>query len=142
MDRPPLARSLLVAVFVTIAWAAASFAVAGLLAVVLDRDPVQTPAPPWVGLVGLAFAGVAVWLSIGFGMRAASPWMAAIAAAAAVYLTIGVLAFFASFALLVEQASSPFVLAAALLAAGAVVGAHAAVRRPPDTGLPRARRRP
>lgn len=136
MDRPPLGPSLVIALFVAVAWAAASFAVAGLLAVLLDRDPVQSSAPPWVGLVGLAAASGAVWSAILIGIRARAPWLAAIAAAAGVYLIIVSLALLGSFGLFVEQASSPFVLATAALAAAAVIATHFAVRRPPDTGLP------
>lgn len=136
MDRPARGPSRVIALFVTVAWAAASFAVAGLLAVLLDRDPVQSHAPPWVGLVGLGVASVAVWLAVGMGVRATTPWPAAVGAAVAVHLTISALALLADFALFVEQATSPFVIAAAVLAAAAVLGAHLAVRRPPDTGLP------
>ena len=47
MERPPLGSSLLVALFVAITWGACTFAVAGLLAVLLDRDPIRTPSPTW-----------------------------------------------------------------------------------------------
>lgn len=136
MEPPPLRRSLLVALFVTIVWASSAFAVAGLLAVLLDRDPVQTPGGPvYVGLIGLALAGVAVWLIVGFTARARHPWVGALAAAAAVHLVISGLALTASFALFVEQAASPFVIAAGLLAAVAVVATWGMLRRPPKTGL-------
>lgn len=130
-------RDLVVALFVTVAWAAATFAVAGLIAVLLDRDPVQTPGgPPFVGLIGLVLAGAAVWLIVGFTAGARHPWFGAIGAAAAVHLLISLLSLTASFPLFVEQAASPFVLAAALLAAVAVVATWWMLRRPPNSGLP------
>jgi hypothetical protein len=135
MERPPLGRSLFVALFVTIAWGATSFAVAGLLAVLLDRDPVTTPAPPWAGLVGIALAGVVVWLAVALGARAPGPWIATVAAVAGVYLVVVAGALVASFALFAEQATSPFVIAGALLAGVAVVVTRAMLRRPPNAGL-------
>jgi drug/metabolite transporter (DMT)-like permease len=137
MGRPPRRRNLFIALFVAITWGASTFAAAGILAGVLDRDPVETPAPPFVGLIGLAVAGVAVWLAVGLTARAASPWVGAIAAAAAVYLVVVVTALLGSFRLFAEQATSPFVLVAALFAAVAVVGTWVALRpnRPPNAGL-------
>lgn len=132
---PTRGRSLFVALFVAITWAASTFAVAGILAVALDRDPVQTPAPPYVGLIGLAVAGIVVWLAVGLTARAATPWVGAVAATAAVYLVIVVTALLGSFRLFAEQATSPFVLVAAVLAAIAVVGTWFALRRPPNVGL-------
>lgn len=135
MERPPprrptRRRSLFVALFVAITWAAAAFAVAGILAVALDRDPVQTPAPPFVGLVGLLVAGVVVWLAVGLTLSAPTPWVGAVAAAAAVYLVIVATALVGSFQLFAEQAVSPFVIAAVALAAIAVIGAWFPFRRP------------
>jgi hypothetical protein len=136
MERLPLRRSLFVALFVTVTWAAAVFAVAGLLAVLLDRDPVQTDAGPvYVGLIGLALAGVAVWLIVGHTARARRPWLGALAAAAAVYLIIAAASLVVSFAMFAEQAASPFVIAAAVLAAAAVVATWAVLRSPPKAGL-------
>lgn len=135
-EQLPRRRSLLVALFVTIAWAACTFAVAGLLAVLLDRDPVQTPGGPvYLGLIGLVAAGIAVWLIVGFTAPARTPWFGAVGAVAAVHLIIAGMALTASFPLFVEQAASPFVLAAALLAGLAVVVTWTALRRPPKTGL-------
>jgi hypothetical protein len=130
MERPPRRRSLFVALFVAITWAAAAFAAAGILAVALDRDPVETPAPPFVGLIGLLVAGIVVWLAVGLTLRAPTPWVGAIAAAAAVYLVIVGTALVGSFRLFAEQAVSPFVIAAVVLAAIAVVGTWFALRRP------------
>lgn len=137
MERPPLGRSLLVALFVAITWGACTFAVAGLLAVLFDRDPIRTPSPTWTGLVGIALAGIVVWLAVGVGLRAARPWSAALLAVAGVYVVVIVAAGFASFALLSEQATSPFVIAGAALAGVAVVATHAVMRRPPNAGLSR-----
>ena len=130
----PLRRDLLIALFVAVTWAAASFAVAGILAVLLDRDPVQSPAPVFAGPVALALAGVAVWLAVGVTASARMPWLGALAATASVYLVIAAIALIGSFRLFAEQAASPFVIAAALLAGAAVVGTWAA-RRPPKAGL-------
>ncbi|MEO8529210.1 MAG: hypothetical protein ABI435_09035 [Pseudolysinimonas sp.] len=139
MERPPLRRSLLIAMFVAVTWAAATFAVAGLLAVLLDRDPVQTPLPLYAGLVGLALAGIVVWLAVAFTTRARTPWIGALAAGAVVYLLISAVALMTSFPLFVEQASSPFVIAGAVLAAIAVVATWGVLRRPPNAGLSRGR---
>ncbi|HWH96836.1 MAG TPA: hypothetical protein VNS80_00575 [Pseudolysinimonas sp.] len=135
MENPPRRHSLYVALFVAITWGAVTFGVAGILAVILDRDPVQTPVSPYVGLVGLALAGVAVWLAVGLTVRARTPWIGAIAAIAAVYFVIVGAALIQSFRLFAEQATSPFVIAAALLAAVAVIGTWLALRRPPNVGL-------
>lgn len=129
MERPPRRRSLLVGLFVAVIWAACVFAVAGVLAAVLDRDPIQTPTPAWVGLVGLLFAGVAVWLAVGFTVPARSVWMGACAAAVTVYLVLVGSALMVSFELFVEQAVSPFVITAAIIAAVVVVAAWFAVPR-------------
>jgi hypothetical protein len=135
MEPRPHPRSLVVALFVAITWAACTFAVAGVLAVLLDRDPVQTRMPPYAGLVGVALAGVVVWLAVGLTARARRPWIGALAGGAAVYLVITVAALLVSFRLFVEQAGSPFVLAASALAALAVAGTWVALRRPPNAGL-------
>lgn len=129
MEPPRRRRSLFIALFVAVTWAAGTFAVAGILAAILDRDPMETPAPPYVGLVGLAVAGVAVWLAVGLTARANTPWIGALAAAAAVYLTLVGTALVGSFRLFAEQATSPFVIAAVVLAAIAVVGTWFALRQ-------------
>jgi hypothetical protein len=142
MERLPRRRSLFVALFVAITWAASTFAAAGILAVVLDRDPIETPAPPFTGLIGLAVAGAVVWLAVGLTARATTPWVGSVAAAAAVYLVIIVTALLGSFRLFAEQATSPFVIVAAALAAIAVFGTWFALRSsrprgasPPNAGL-------
>lgn len=130
----PLRPDLLIALFVAVTWAATSFAVAGILAVVLDRDPVETPAPVYAGPAAVALAGIVVWFAVGFTARARRPWVGALAATAGVYLVVVGVALLGSFRLFAEQAASPFLIAAALLAAAAVVGMWAA-RRPPKAGL-------
>jgi len=136
MELRPPRRSLLVALFVAVTWAAASFAVAGILAVVLDRDPVESPAPVYAGPLAVVLAGVAVWLATGLTTRSRTPWFGALAAAASVYLVFAGVALLGSFRLFAEQASSPFVVAAAILAVPAVAGTWFAIRRsPPNAGL-------
>jgi len=130
MEQPPRRRSFFVALFVAISWAAMSFGVAGVLAVILDRDPVETPTSPYAGLAGLVLAMVVVWLGVGLTARARTPWIGAIATAAAVYLVIVGAALLGSFQLFAEQAASPFVFAAVVLAAIAVVGTWFALHRP------------
>jgi hypothetical protein len=130
MEQPPRRRSFFVALFVAVTWMAISFGFAGVLAVVLDRDPVETPTSPYVGLVGLALAGAVVWLGVGLTGRAGTPWIGAVATAAAVYLMLVGAALLGSFRLFAEQATSPFVIVAVVLAAVAVVGTWFAVRRP------------
>jgi hypothetical protein len=131
----PRRPALLVALFVAVTWAAASFAVAGILAVLLDRDPVESPAPVYAGPGAVALAGIAVWLTVGFTAVARRPWFGALAAAASVYLVVIAVALAVSFELFVEQASSPFVIAAALLATLAVVGTWGVLRGPHNAGL-------
>lgn len=129
MEQPPRRRDFFVALLVAVTWGAATFGIAGILSVVLDRDPVQSPAPVYAGLVGLTLAGVAVWLAVGVTVRARTPWVGALAAAAAVYLVIVGAALLGSFRLFAEQATSPFVIAAMVLAALAVAGTWSAMRR-------------
>lgn len=135
MEQPPLRRSLLVALFVAVTWAASTFALAGILAVLLDRDPVQSPAPVYAGPLAVVLAGVVVWLAVGLTARSRRPWVGAVAAAASVYLVLVAVALLGSFRLFAEQTGSPFVIAAAVLAAIAVVGTWAVLRRPPNAGL-------
>lgn len=129
MEQPPRRSDFFVALLVAVTWGAATFGIAGILSVVLDRDPVQSPAPVYAGLVGLTLAGVAVWLAVGVTVRARTPWVGALAAAAAVYLVIIGAALLGSFRLFAEQATSPFVIAAVVLAALAVAGTWSAMRR-------------
>ena len=119
----------LVALFVAVFWAAVVFAVDGLLAVVLDRDPVESDdVGPYYSILAFVIAGVVLWLLLSGVSISRSPVVAAIAAAALVYLTFLGVALVWGLELVSEQALSPFVAAAALLAAGAVVATWAAIR--------------
>ncbi len=102
--------------FVAVVWAALVFAVFGVLAVILDRDPVAQPVGPYFGLVAILLALAVVYLGIVVTVPARTPWLGALATAAGVYLVILASALIVDTSLLLEQAVSPFVLAAALLA--------------------------
>jgi len=119
----------LVALFVTVFWAAVVFAVDGLLAVVLDRDPVQAgDVGPYYSILAFVVAGVLLWLLLSSTSTSRNPVWGAVGAAAVVYLTFLGVALVWGLALVAEQALSPFVLAASLLAAAAVVATWAAIR--------------
>ncbi|CAN5352781.1 hypothetical protein BH09ACT4_BH09ACT4_11960 [soil metagenome] len=118
----------LVALFVTVFWAAVVFAVDGLLAVLLDRDPVQSDVSPYYSILAFVIAGVLVWMLLSATSISRRPVWGAIAAAALVYLSFLGTALGWGLPLLTEQALSPFVLTAALLAAAAVVATWAALR--------------
>jgi len=135
MEPEPQRPSLVVALFVAITWAAVTFAVAGVLAVILDKDPVEGTAPIWSGPLALAVAGGAVWLGVVMTARSRRPWVGALASAATVYLVFTAAALLSSFAMFLEQAGSPFVIAAAVLAGVAVALAWFVMRRPPNAGL-------
>jgi hypothetical protein len=119
----------LVALFVTVFWAAVVFAVDGLLAVVLDRDPVQSDVGPYYSIVAFVIAGFLLWMLLSGTSTSRHPAWGALAAAALVYLSfLGTAAVGWGLPLVAEQALSPFVLAASLLAAAAVVATWAAIR--------------
>lgn len=111
----------LVALFVTVFWAAVVFAVDGLIAVVLDRDPVRAGVGPYYSILAFIVAGVVLWLVLGETSRSRQPAFGAIAAAASVYLSFLLVALPWGLPLVVEQALSPFVLAASALATVAVL---------------------
>ncbi|MFT4283744.1 MAG: hypothetical protein QM598_02790 [Protaetiibacter sp.] len=102
--------------FVAVVWAALAFAVFGVLAVVLDRDPVEQPVGPYFGLAAILLSLGVVYLGIVFTVPARRPWLGALATAAGVYLVILAAAAIVDTSLALAQAGSPFVLAAALLA--------------------------
>ncbi|MFT4029932.1 MAG: hypothetical protein QM675_08645 [Protaetiibacter sp.] len=102
--------------FVAVGWAALVFAVFGILAVLLDRDPVEQPVGPYFGLVAMLLAMGVVYLGIVLAVPARRPWLWAFATAAGVYLVILVTAAFVDLSLVFAQAASPFLLAATLLA--------------------------
>jgi hypothetical protein len=116
--------------FVAVVWAALVFAVFGVLAVLLDRDPVEQPVSPYFGLAAIVLALGVVYLGIVFTVPRRSPWLGAVATAAGVYLVIVVAAFVVDTALTLEQVASPFVLAAVLLALVPPIACWAWFRRP------------
>lgn len=115
--------------FVAVAWASLVFAVFGVLAVVLDRDPVEQAVSPFFGVAALLLALGVVYAGIVFTVPRRSPWLGALATAATVYLVILGSAVVADTALALEQATSPFVLAAVLLAPAPPIGCWAWFRR-------------
>ncbi|HEX7834243.1 MAG TPA: hypothetical protein VF479_02110 [Pseudolysinimonas sp.] len=126
-ERPRPER--LVALFVTVFWAAVVFAVDGLLAVLLDRDPISSGVGPYYSIFAFVIAGLLLWMVLSGTSRSRRPVFGAIAAAAGVYIAfLAVAAIGWNLSLVVEQALSPFVLGAAVLAAVAVVATWAAIR--------------
>lgn len=115
--------------FVAVVWAALAFAVFGVLAVLLDRDPVEQRVSPYFGLAAILLALVVVYLGIVFTVPARSPWLGAVATAAGVYLVVVAAAFVVDTALTLEQAVSPFVLTSALLALVPPIGCWVWFRR-------------
>lgn len=118
-----------VGIFVTVVWAAIVFATFGVLATLLDRDPIELPVGPFYGILALALAAGVVYLGIQLTTRSRNPWLGALGTAAAVYLVIVVAAGVVDFALAVAQALSPFVLAASVLAGATVVAVWAVYAR-------------
>jgi hypothetical protein len=118
-----------VGIFVTVVWAALVFATYGVLATLLDRDPIELPVGPFYGILALAVAALVVYLGIQLTTPSRSPWLGALGTGAAVYLVIVVAAGIVDFALAVAQALSPFVLAASVLAAATVVAVWAVFAR-------------
>ncbi len=118
----------LVALYVTVFWAAVVFAVDGVIAIVLDRDPVPEGVGPYYAVLAFAVAGVLVWLVLSGTSRSSLPVLGAVGAAASVYLAYLVVALPWGLGLLAQQVLSPFVLAAAVLAAVAVVATWFALR--------------
>ena len=125
-ERPRPER--LVALFVTVFWAAVVFAVDGLLAVILDRDPIQSDVGPYYSILAFVIAGVLLWMLLAGTSTSRHPIWGAIGAVALVYLSFIFVAGLWGLPLVVEQALSPFVMAAAVLAAAAVVATWAAIR--------------
>ena len=118
-----------IGIFVTVVWASIVFAVYGVLAALLDRDPIEHPVGPYYGILALALAGLVVYLGIQLTTPGRSPWLGAVATGAGVYLVIVVAAAVVDFGLAVSQALSPFVLVAAVLGAGTVVAVWAVLAR-------------
>jgi hypothetical protein len=117
-----------IALFVTVFWAAIVFAVDGLLAVLLDRDPIQSDVGPYYSVLAFGVAGLVVWMLLAGTARSRHPAWGAAGALALVYLVFLLCAAPWGLTLVAEQALSPFVVAAAVLAAGVVVGMWVAMR--------------
>lgn len=115
--------------FVAVAWGALVFATFGVLAVLLDRDPVEQAVSPFFGVAVILLALGVVYAGIVFTVPQRSPWLGAVATTASVYLVILGAAIVVDTALALEQAMSPFVLAAVLLAPAPPIGCWAWFRR-------------
>ena len=126
-ERPRPER--LIALFVTVFWAAVVFAVDGLLAVLLDRDPIPGDVGPYYSVIAFVLAGFLLWMLLSGTARSRHPAFGALGAAAGVYIVfLAVAGIGWGLPLVAEQVMSPFVLVAALLAAAAVVVTWAAIR--------------
>ncbi|GAB3403914.1 hypothetical protein GCM10027515_15210 [Schumannella luteola] len=118
----------LVALFTTVLWAAAQFAVGGMIALIADRDPVPAGVSLFAVPIATLLAGVALWFVTARSAIARSPWGSALVAAAVVYLVFVVAGGLASLRLLFVQAQSPFVLVASALAAVTVLATWFGIR--------------
>ena len=118
-----------IALFVAVTWAAVVFAVDGLLSVVLDRDPIGGSVSPYYGILALLLAGVLLWFVLAGTARSHGPWFGTLAAAAGVYLLLVASALPIGLVLAGQQAGSPFVVAAALLAGVTVFVTWVVLRR-------------
>jgi hypothetical protein len=125
----PRRADLVVALFVTVLWAAVVFAVDGLLSVALDRDPIGGAVSPYYGIVALGLAAIALWLVLIGTARSPTPWFGTLAAAAGVYLVLVASALPVGLVLVGQQAGSPFVISTAVLAALTVVVTWSVTRR-------------
>jgi hypothetical protein len=118
----------LVALFVTVLWAAVVFAVDGLMAVLLDRDPIQSDVGPYYSILAFVIAGVVLWMLLSGTSRSRHPAWGAAGALALLYLVFLLSALPWGLPLVVEQALSPFVIAAAVLGGAAVIAMWAGIR--------------
>ena len=119
----------LIALFVVVTWAAVVFAVDGILSVALDRDPIGGAVSPYYGILALLLAGVLLWFVLAGTARSATPWFGTIAAMSGSYLLLVASAAPVGLVLAGQQATSPFVVAASLLAGATVVAFWASLRR-------------
>ena len=118
-----------IALFVAVTWGAVVFAVDGVLSVVLDRDPIGGKVTPYYGLLALLLSGVMLWFVLAGTARSRGPWFGTLAAAAGVYLLLVASALPIGLVLAGQQAGSPFVVAAALLAGVTVFVTWLVLRR-------------
>ncbi|MCS0498621.1 hypothetical protein [Protaetiibacter mangrovi] len=116
-------------IFVAVSWAALVFAVFGAIAVLLDRDPVEQSVSPYFGPVTILLGMGVVYLGIVLTVPARTPWLGALATAAGVYLVTLAAAAVVDISLALAEAVSPFLLAAAALAAAPPIGCWAYFRR-------------
>ena len=103
-------------------WAAISFAADGVLAVIIDRDPITADVGPYYAVVAFASAGLAVGVVTARTTTAPRPGCGAVAAAASVYLLFLLVALPWQLGLALDQATSPFTAVAVVVAAFVVVG--------------------
>jgi len=129
MSERPRRSDFAVALFVTVFWAAVVFAVDGIIAIVLDRDPIEADVGPYYAIVALLLAAVVTWLSVANVLVRDSPWLAAFTATALVYLVLVATAATIGLGLMADQAASPFVIAASLLSGLTVVLAWSVLKR-------------
>jgi len=127
--RPRRRSEPLLALFATVLWAASAFAVDGILAVVLDRDPIQSSVSRFAGVTLVVVTGLLVWLVLTFAIARPAPWWGMVLAAAAGYLGPVLASIPTGLGLAFEQAVSPFVFAEALVAAAVALAAWAVRRR-------------
>jgi len=118
----------LVALFVAVFWAAVVFAVDGLLAVLLDRDPIQSDVGPYYSVIAFVVAGVVLWMLLSGTSRSRHPWWGAVGALALLYLVFLLVALPWGLVLVTEQALSPFVIAAAIFGGVAVIAMWGGIR--------------
>lgn len=111
-SRPELVAGL----FIAVTWAAAVFALFGLLAVLLDRDPVEQQVSSFYGVVSMLLAIGTVYVGIVLTVPRRAPWTGAAATGLAVYLIFLLSAAVVDLDFAIAQAMSPFVWAAAIIA--------------------------
>ncbi|WP_166868715.1 MULTISPECIES: hypothetical protein [unclassified Salinibacterium] len=114
-DRPSHPERL-AALFIAVTWAAVVFAVSGLLAVVLDRDPIDRPVSPYLGVVSLLIAMLVVYAGIVATVPRRAPWTGAVLTAVGVAVAFLLIAAIVDLDLAIAQLTSPFVAAAVVLA--------------------------
>ena len=129
MSERPRRSDFAVALFVTVFWAAVVFAVDGIIAIALDRDPIEADVGPYYAIVALLLAAVVTWLSVANVLVRDSPWLAALTATALVYLVLVATAATIGLGLMADQAASPFVIAASLLSGLTVLLAWSVLKR-------------
>jgi len=139
-QQPPPTNGPLLPVLAAVTYLASVIAVFGFLSLFLGRDVIEhNDAGPLLGPLMVVAAAVVTVLALVRVTERPSPWRSALVTVVTVYLAmlgVGALAYslgrgqplwFVFF--ITEQAASPFVIAAALLAGGFVGGLWMLVRR-------------